>query len=168
MKMKKMTDLDLKNKTVLIREDLNVPMKNGAVANDNRIRASLPTIQAALDGGAGVILMSHLGRPTEGEKDEKYSLEPVARHIAKLLGKPVRFESEYLDVPVTVKPGEVVLLEMSASTRAKRRTILNWAKNWLTWRMCTSWMPLPQRTVPIPAPQPQPSLQKKQLPGRSW
>jgi len=77
MNIKLMTDLDLNQKRVLIREDLNVPIKDGAVTSDVRIKAALPTIQQALDGGAQVILMSHLGRPTEGEYSSEYSLQPV-------------------------------------------------------------------------------------------
>ena len=76
-----MRDLDLKDKRVLIREDLNVPIKDGRVSSDARIRAALPTIRAALDAGARVILMSHLGRPVEGEYDEQFSMAPVASHL---------------------------------------------------------------------------------------
>ena len=78
MPIKNMQDLDLTGKTVVIREDLNVPMKDGQVTNDKRIRAALPTIKLALEKGAGVILLSHLGRPTEGQYDEQFSLAPVA------------------------------------------------------------------------------------------
>ncbi len=106
----KMSDLDLAGKRVLVREDLNVPVKNGAVANDTRIRASLPTISMAKDAGAKVMLMSHLGRPTEGEYDPQYSLAPVAEHLGALLGSPVRLVKEWLD-GVDVAPGEVVLCE---------------------------------------------------------
>ncbi len=111
MRVKKMTELDIKGKRVLIREDLNVPMKDGRISNDNRIRAALPTIEAALQAGAGVLLMSHLGRPTEGEWDPALSLEPIAKRLSELLGKPVRFEKDYLEHTVAVAPGEVVLLE---------------------------------------------------------
>ena len=90
----KMTDLvasgELKGKRVLIREDLNVPVKEGKVTSDARIRASLPTIQLALEAGAKVIVMSHLGRPTEGEFEEKFSMQPVADHLAGMLGHPDR------------------------------------------------------------------------------
>lgn len=106
----KMSDLDLAGKRVLVREDLNVPVKNGAVANDTRIRASLPTISMAKDAGAKVMLMSHLGRPTEGEYDPQYSLAPVAEHLSTLLGSPVRLVKEWLD-GLDVAPGEVVLCE---------------------------------------------------------
>ena len=102
--------LDLKDKRVLIREDLNVPVQNGVVTSDARIRASLPTIQAALTKGARVMLMSHLGRPDEGVHDPEFSLAPVAARLAELLGQKVRFEREWLD-GVQCEPGEVVLLE---------------------------------------------------------
>jgi len=106
----RMTDLNLKGKKVLIREDLNVPIKEGKVASDARIRASLPTLQYALDAGAHVLLMSHLGRPTEGEYDEKFSLKPVAEHLSALLGKPVRLEKEWLE-GIDSEAGEVILCE---------------------------------------------------------
>lgn len=106
-----MQDIDLKNKTVLIRADLNVPIKDGQVVSDLRIVASLPTVQDALAKGAGVILCSHLGRPDEGVFDEKYSLAPVANHLGKLLQKEVKLSRDYLDNGVAVKAGEVVLLE---------------------------------------------------------
>jgi phosphoglycerate kinase len=106
----RMTDLDLKDKRVLIREDLNVPVKNGVVTSDARIRASLPTIQAAKAAGARVMLMSHLGRPEEGVYNEEHSLAPVASRLAELLGSKVRFERDWLG-GVACEPGEVVLLE---------------------------------------------------------
>lgn len=110
MQVIKMTDLDLAGQRVLIREDLNVPIKDGKVSSDARIRASLPTIQAAQQAGAKVMLMSHLGRPEEGQADEKNSLAPVAEHLSGLLGQPVRLIKDYLD-GVEVAAGEVVLLE---------------------------------------------------------
>ncbi|NGP52211.1 phosphoglycerate kinase [Thioalkalivibrio sp. XN8] len=106
----RMADLDLAGKRVLVREDLNVPVEDGKVASDARIRASLPTIRLALDKGAAVMLLSHLGRPTEGEFDPEYSLAPVAEHLSGLLGQPVRLERDWLD-GVEVEPGEVVLCE---------------------------------------------------------
>ena len=106
----RMTDLDLAGKRVLIREDLNVPVQNGVVTSDARIRASLPTIKAAKEAGARVMLMSHLGRPQEGVFDEEVSLAPVATRLSELLGSKVRFEREWLD-GVRCEPGEVVLLE---------------------------------------------------------
>ena len=106
----KMTDLDLNGKRVLIRQDLNVPVKDGKVTSDARIRASLPTVQKALEAGARVMLMSHLGRPTEGEFSEADSLAPVAAHMGGLLGREVRLVGDYLD-GLDLADGEVVLLE---------------------------------------------------------
>lgn len=105
-----MTDLDLAGKKVLIRQDLNVPVKNGQVTSDIRIQASVPTVEQALAAGAAVILMSHLGRPKAGIFDEASSLKPVAERMASLLGKPVRLEREWLD-GIAIQPGEVVLCE---------------------------------------------------------
>ena len=105
-----MTDLDLNGKRVLIRQDLNVPIKNGEVTSDKRIVASLPTIMYAIKAGAKVMITSHLGRPTAGEFDEKFSLEPVAKHLAELLGQPVTLEHNWLE-GVEIESGEVVLCE---------------------------------------------------------
>ena len=110
LRVLRMTDVDLRGKRVLIREDLNVPVKNGVVTSDARIRASLPTIRAAHTAGARVILMSHLGRPEEGVPAEEFSLAPVAARLAELLGLKVRFEREWLD-GVACEPGEIVLVE---------------------------------------------------------
>jgi phosphoglycerate kinase len=110
MTVLKMTDLDLKGKRVLIREDLNVPVKDGAVKSDARILASLPTIKLALEKGAAVMVCSHLGRPTEGEPSEENSLKPVADYLAKALGRDVPLVTDYLD-GVQVEPGQVVLFE---------------------------------------------------------
>jgi phosphoglycerate kinase len=106
----RMVDLDLKGKRVLIREDLNVPVQEGAVTSDARIRAALPTIQAARDAGARVLVMSHLGRPEEGIYNEEFSLAPVSKRLSELLGFKVRFEKNWLE-GVAAAPGEVVLLE---------------------------------------------------------
>jgi len=105
-----MSSLDLRDKRVLIREDLNVPIQGGAVSSDARIRAALPTIQAALSAKARVLVMSHLGRPEEGKYAEEFSLAPVAKRLAQLLGVSVAFKKDWLD-GVEVGPGEVVLLE---------------------------------------------------------
>jgi phosphoglycerate kinase len=105
-----MLSLDLSGKRVLIREDLNVPIQDGVVSSDARIRASLPTIQAALTARARVLVMSHLGRPEEGKYAEEFSLAPVAKRLAQLLGVPVALKKDWLD-GVEVAPGEVVLLE---------------------------------------------------------
>jgi len=106
----KMTDLDLAGKRVLIREDLNVPVKDGNVTSDARIKASLPTIKQALEAGAKVMVMSHLGRPTEGEYADEFSLQPVVNYLSEALGKPVRLEKDYLG-GVDIAEGELVVLE---------------------------------------------------------
>jgi phosphoglycerate kinase len=105
-----MSDLELSGKRVLIREDLNVPVDDGKVTSDARIRAALPTIRAAQEASAAVMLMSHLGRPTEGQPDEAFSLQPVAGRLSELLGRDVRLISDWID-GVDVSPGDVVLLE---------------------------------------------------------
>ncbi len=106
----KMSDLELTNKRVLIREDFNVPMQSGKITDDTRIRRALPTIQQALEKNAAVILLSHFGRPKEGQWDEALSLEPVAGRLAELLQKPIRFEKEWVD-GFSVAPGDIVLCE---------------------------------------------------------
>jgi phosphoglycerate kinase len=110
MAVLRMTDLDLRGKRVLIREDLNVPVEDGVITSDARIRAAVPSLRAAADAGARVIVMSHLGRPTEGEHSAENSLAPVAVRLGELLGRPVRFEREWLG-GVECAPGEVVLCE---------------------------------------------------------
>jgi phosphoglycerate kinase len=110
MNIKKMVDIDLADKRVLIREDLNVPIHGGIVSSDARIRAALPTIRHALDQRARVLLMSHLGRPEEGVHADEFSLAPVAKRLSELLGVPVPLQRDWLD-GVDVAPGSVVLLE---------------------------------------------------------
>jgi phosphoglycerate kinase len=105
-----MTDLDLTGKRVLIREDLNVPIREGVVTSDTRIRAALPTIKLAQAAGAKVILMSHLGRPTEGEYNAAYSMAPVAKHLSQLLGQPVPLEQSWTK-GLEQANGELVMLE---------------------------------------------------------
>ena len=107
--MKFMTDLDLKGKRVLIREDLNVPIKSGSVTSDARLTAVVPTIRAALAAGAGIMLMSHLGRPTEGEYSDDYSLAPVAQRLGELLDVELPVIRDWQSA--TVSSGELVLLE---------------------------------------------------------
>jgi phosphoglycerate kinase len=110
VKINKMSGFDLAGKRVLIREDLNVPIQSGVVTSDARIRAAVPTIQAALERKARVLVMSHLGRPDEGKFAEEFSLAPVAKRLAQLLGVPVALKSDWLN-GVEVAPGEVVMLE---------------------------------------------------------
>lgn len=106
----KMTDLDLKGKRVFIRSDLNVPVKNGKVTSDARIRASLPTIELAIKQGAKVMVTSHIGRPTEGEYNPEYSLQPVVDYLKEHVSFPVRLVKDYLD-GVELQEGELVVLE---------------------------------------------------------
>ena len=110
MSFLRMDELDLNAKRVMIREDFNVPLDAGKVTSDARLRAALPTIQMALDGGAALILLSHLGRPVEGQYEEKFSMAPVAEHLSGLIGKPVRMQKNWLD-GFDITPGEVVLCE---------------------------------------------------------
>ena len=111
MNFLRMSELSLADKVVLIREDLNVPIKDGKVASDARLQASLPTIKMALEKGAAVIVCSHLGRPTEGSPEAIYSLAPVADYLSDKLAAPVSLNKDYLTQGVAIKAGEVVLLE---------------------------------------------------------
>ena len=110
MSVIKMSELALANKRVLIREDLNVPVKDGKVTSDARLRAALPTLKLALEQGASVMVMSHLGRPTEGEFDAQYSLQPVADYLNEALDVNVRLAADYLD-GIDVAAGELVIFE---------------------------------------------------------
>jgi len=110
MNVLRMTDLALAGKRILIREDLNVPVEAGVITSDARIRAALPTIRAAVAAGAQVILLSHFGRPKEGEFSAENSLAPVAQRLQELLGQPVRLVADWLD-GVACQPGEVVLCD---------------------------------------------------------
>ncbi|HVV68693.1 MAG TPA: phosphoglycerate kinase [Gammaproteobacteria bacterium] len=111
MSILKLNEVDIENKRVLIREDLNVPMENGEITSDLRILAALPTIEYCLRKNGHVIVMSHLGRPTEGVFEEKYSLAKVAEHLGHLLGQSVRFQRDWLNTEVKVAAGEVLMLE---------------------------------------------------------
>jgi len=130
MSIIKMTDLDLKGKRVLIREDLNVPIVDGEVGDDTRIRASLSTMQHALDAGARVMVMAHLGRPTEGEYDGRFSLAPVARHLSKALGREVRLVKDYLEQAPEVAEGELVLLENIRFNKGEKKNDDDLAKKY--------------------------------------
>jgi phosphoglycerate kinase len=110
MSVTKMSEVDLAGKRVLIREDLNVPIENGRITSDVRIRAALPTIRAALEENAAVMLMSHLGRPTEGEPKPEFSLQPVATRLAQLSGMDVELITDWID-GVDIESGQVILLE---------------------------------------------------------
>ena len=134
--MKRMSDVDLSAKRVLIRQDLNVPVKNGKVTSDARIRAALPTLVQALDAGAAVMVMSHLGRPTEGEYAEEFSLAPVADHLSGLLDRPVRLEKDWID-GVEVEPGELVLCENVRFLPGEKKDNPNWQPKWRPCAMFT-------------------------------
>ena len=122
MTVLKMTDLDLRGKRVLIREDLNVPVKNGVIRSDARLVASLPTIRLALEKGAAVLVCSHLGRPVEGEFSEENSLKPVAEWLSAKLGQAVPLVADYLD-GVAVEPGQVVLLENVRFNKGEKKNL---------------------------------------------
>jgi phosphoglycerate kinase len=129
MSIIKMSDLDLAGKRILIRADLNVPVKDGKVTSDVRIRATLPTIDAAAKAGAKVMVMSHLGRPEEGVYSEEDSLRPVADHIAKLRGQPVRLVKDYLG-GVQVEAGEVVVFENVRFNKGEKKDSEELAKQY--------------------------------------
>jgi phosphoglycerate kinase len=122
MTVLKMTDLDLAGKRVLIREDLNVPVKDGVIKSDARILASLPTIKLALEKGAAVMVCSHLGRPTEGEASEENSLAPVAAYLSKALGRDVPLVADYLD-GVALQPGQIVLFENVRFNKGEKKNV---------------------------------------------
>ncbi len=126
----RMTDLDLTGKRVLIRADLNVPVKDGKVTSDARISASMPTFAHCLKAGAKVMVMSHLGRPTEGEYSEENSLKPVADDLAKKLGKPVRLVKDWVDGGFEVAPGELVLLENVRFNKGEKKNVDETAKKY--------------------------------------
>ncbi len=126
-------DIDCKGKRVLMRVDFNVPMQNGVVTDDKRIRAALPTIQYALDHGASVVLMSHLGRPKGSGFDPEFSLKPAAEALAKALGKPVQMASDCVGPEVeamarSLKPGEVLMLENTRFHKGEEKNDLDLAK----------------------------------------
>lgn len=130
MAILKMADLDLKGKRVLIRADLNVPLKDGTVASDKRIMATLPTIKLALEKGAKVMVISHLGRPEEGVYAEEFSLKPVADYIAtKLNGVKVRLEKDYLN-GVEVNEGELVVLENCRFNKGEKKNAEDLSKKY--------------------------------------
>jgi len=122
MKFRRMADVDLRGKRVFIRADLNVPIEDGRITDDTRIRASVPAIRAALDQGAAVMVTSHLGRPKEGEAlKAEDSLAPVAQRLSKLIGKPVPLVREWIEKPFQVKAGEVVLLENARANKGEKK-----------------------------------------------
>ncbi len=120
MKFRRMSDVDLRGKRVFIRADLNVPIEDGRITDDTRIRASVPAIESALKQGAAVMVTSHLGRPKEGELKPEDSLAPVAKRLAELLAKPVPVIKDWVS-GVQVKPGEVVILENARANKGEKK-----------------------------------------------
>jgi phosphoglycerate kinase len=127
MNLIKMSDLNLAGKKVLIREDLNVPIKDGLITSDQRLQAALPTLRTALKAGAAVIVMSHLGRPEEGRFEKRFSLQPIADYLQQNLDYPVRFVSDYLE-GVNINPGELVLCENVRFNRGEKENDKHLAK----------------------------------------
>lgn len=111
MTVMKMSELDLTNKRVLIREDLNVPIKDGKITSDARLQAALPSLRLALEAGARVMVMSHLGRPKEGEHEAEFSLAPIAEYLSRALGQEVVLQKEWLEGGEVINPGQLVLME---------------------------------------------------------
>jgi phosphoglycerate kinase len=134
MSVIKLTDLDLKGKRVLIRSDLNVPVQEGRVTSDARISASLPTFRHCLRAGAKVMVMSHLGRPTEGEYSEENSLKPVADDLSNKLGMPVRLIKDWVNGGFDVAAGELVLLENVRFNKGEKKNVEETAKKYA--RLC--------------------------------
>ena len=130
MNVIRMTDLDLRGKRVLVRADLNVPVKEGRVTSDARISASLPTFRHALEQGARVMVMSHLGRPTEGEYSAENSLRPVAEDLSAKLGRPVRLVRDWIDGGFEVAEGELVLLENVRFNKGEKKNLDETAKKY--------------------------------------
>ncbi|HWS02094.1 MAG TPA: phosphoglycerate kinase [Gammaproteobacteria bacterium] len=130
MSVIKLTDLDLKGKRVLIRSDLNVPIKDGKVTSDARIKASMATFEHCLKAGAKVMVMSHLGRPEEGVYDEAASLKPVAEYMSGLLGKPVRLVKDYMDKAPELNDGELVVLENVRFNKGEKKNVEETAKKY--------------------------------------
>ena len=130
MNFLRMSELSLTDKVVLIREDLNVPIKDGKVSSDARLQASLPTIKMALEKGAAVIVCSHLGRPTEGNPEAIYSLAPVADYLSDKLAAPVSLNTDYLNAGVAIKAGEVVLLENVRFNKGEKKNAADLAQKY--------------------------------------
>jgi phosphoglycerate kinase len=130
MSVIKLTDLDLKGKRVLIRSDLNVPIKDGKVTSDARIKASMATFEHCMKAGAKVMVMSHLGRPEEGVYDEAASLKPVAEYMSGLLGKTVRLVKDYMDKAPVLNDGELVVLENVRFNKGEKKNVEETAKKY--------------------------------------
>ena len=165
MSVIKLTDLDLKGKRVLIRADLNVPVKDGKVTSDARISASMATFQHCLKAGAKVMVMSHLGRPTEGEYSEENSLKPVADDLSRKLGKPVRLVKDWINGGFDVATGELVLLENVRFNKGEKKNVDETAQKYA--KLCDVFvMDLPApRTVPRARPMASPSSHRLPVPA---
>ena len=156
MNKKTVRDVDLKGKRVLMRVDFNVPMTDGAVTDDKRIKAALPTIQYVLEQGASLILMSHLGRPKGTGFDPEFSLKAAAEALGKLLGKPVKMAPDCVGPEVEAhgegarSPATCCCWRTSASTRKRRRTISTSPSSWRRWATCTSTTRSARRTARTP------------------
>ena len=158
--------LELGGKNVLIRVDFNVPLKDGVVQDDTRIRASLPVIHDCLEDEAKrIILMSHLGRPTEGEFDEQYSLAPVAKALSDLIGKEVPVIRDWQDADVDSLPA-VCMLENVRFYAGEKATMMIWRARWLRCVMSISMMPLLPPTALRPQPTVLPNILHEPVPGR--
>ena len=145
MSVIKLTDLDLKGKRVLIRADLNVPVKDGKVTSDARITASMPTFERCLKAGAKVMVMSHLGRPTEGEYSEENSLKPVADDLSKKLGRPVRLVKDWINGGFDVAAGELVLLENVRFNKGEKKNVDETAQKYARLSPCLFCLALSSR-----------------------
>ncbi len=165
MRIPKMSDLDLKGKRVLIREDFNVPLKNGEITSDLRIRAALPTIQQAMKAGAKVMLMSHLGRPNEGGSSESFTLAPVAAALSKLLKVEVPLITHWID-GFNMGDNQVVLLENVRFNQGETTNSAELCKKMPPSVMCMSWMRLPLPTAWKPLPTASSSMRKKPAQAR--
>ena len=154
--MRTLRDLgNLEGKRVLVRVDFNVPLDQGRVADDTRIRAALPTIEALRAQGAALVLVSHLGRPKG--VDPALSLRPVAERLSELIGAPVTLAPAGVGPDVAklaqeLQPGQVMLLENIRFEPGETKTILSWLRPWPVWPMCTSTTPLGRPIAPMPRP----------------
>ena len=149
--MKTLDQVDIQGKRVLIRADLNVPIRNGQVTSAARIEAALPTIRQAVDAGAAVMVMSHLGRPEEGAFDEEFTLAPVAEKLSEMLGQPVELKRDWID-GVEAEKGKVVLLENVRFLKGEKANDDAWPKRWPPWPTSWSSTPSPPPTAPRPPP----------------
>ena len=152
--MRKLSEIDVNGKRVLMRLDLNVPLKDGKITSDARIQAALPTIRYVLDHGGAVMIMAHLGRPTEGEYDEAFSLAPVAAYLGNLLGKNVPLIKNYLDQAPAVAAGDIVMLENCRFNKGETKNTPHCATSSSATASASSTAPRPPPTVSPKKPKP--------------